>query len=680
MPLSSYSLYGAAVFLGAFLLFFIQPVAGKQLLPFFGGSSSVWAVSLLFFTGMLFLGYAYVYALTFLSRRRQIAVHLFVVGSAVLAGLFFFVSDSFLLFYDPVQSAPALSVLVALILWIGAPYFLLATTGPLMQHWYSASGKEPYALYALSNAASLGALLVYPFVVEPIVSLHSQQNMWAFLFVVYGVVCALIALFHYSRERETEIALPSASLQEGALWVLLAALPAFLLVATTTHVSQTIAPFPLLWIVPLVLYLASFIIAFKGWARSIFTPFLFFVSAIVAWWFTPTSYGDIVYQVVSYLVFLFLSALTCHALLYRARPPASSLSLFYLLLSLGGALGALAGGILAPLMFDNFWEFPLGLFIAGVFAAWILPDAFFPRILNAWGITAAKVLFLVVATTTFINFLSEDDSTPTLSSRNFYGNAQVVFDTDSTSLMHGNTLHGMQFAQSGDALLPTTYYAPGSGVGRAMLYERERRGSKEMRVGVVGLGTGTIAAYCRPQDTYVFYEIDARIETIARSYFGYVPRCEGAEVRLGDGRILLERERISKDAGAYDLLAIDAFSDDTIPVHLLTLEAFDLYAGHLRDEKSILAIHISNRYLDLAPVVFRAAAEIGFNAMLVSDSGDEDVGGSASSWVLLTKSSDIFSQVAFEGANSEPPLALSRPWTDDYSSIFPVLDVPLPWE
>ncbi len=682
MRVSLYALSGLSVFLGAFLLFVVQPIAGKQLLPHFGGSSSTWTTSLVFFTTALFLGYLYVYVLTRFPRVHQSLIHIAVVGATILFTLVFSFSPDDAPVLLEQESMPIFSVLSALFLSIGMPYFLLATTGPLMQYWYGTSGKKPYTLYALSNAASLLALLSYPFVIEPMISLRHQEEIWTILFIAYALVSVTAALTF--RTRTTLSAIPdrleSPLFWERLLWIALAALPSFALVATTTQITQAITSVPLLWIAPLALYLVTFIVAFRGWGRSVFVPLFFFVSACVAWWFTPASYYHIVPQILSYLALLFFCGLSCHALLYRMRPESGLSPLFYLHLSLGGALGALLSAVLAPLVFPDYWEFPLALALSGAFAMWILPTSFFPRIMKARHVLTAKILFAVLAATLFAQLIFADNGVPTIATRNFYGNAQVTFGEDSVSLIHGTTLHGAQFTDPANARLPTTYYTPGSGIGRAILFAEGDRGGKGVRVGVIGLGTGSVAAYCRPGDTYTFYEIDARIETIARSYFSYLSRCKGADVRIGDGRLLLAAESLGGTPGAYDVLAVDAFSDDVIPVHLLTLHALEIYVAHLRAPESILAIHISNRYLDLGPVVFRLAAELGFNAMLVSDSGETGAGGTPSAWVVLSKDSDVLQSTVFANTNSIPPGASARVWTDDYSSLLPALNLPKPWD
>lgn len=685
----SYILYAGTIFLSAFLLFVIQPVAGKHLLPYFGGSSSVWATSLLFFTAVLFLGYLYVYILTSFGGRRQGVIHVCVVGATALITIAV-LSTSHSLFpsFDWTvgsTQAPSFNVLMALLLAIGAPYFLLSTTGPLLQFWWGMTGQtEVYKLYALSNAGSLLALLSYPFAIEPHMSLPREEGIWALLFLVFAFVSGIISVI-YLRHRLMEVAAEidvssRTPFRVRLLWVALAALPSYMLVSTTTTLTQVVAPMPLLWVIPLALYLITFIIAFRGWGQSIFVPLLLLAAAFLAYIYTPAGYIDTIWRICSYVVVLFLSGLLCHARLYALRPALRELPFFYLLLSFGGMVGALAASLLAPAIFSNFWEFPFGLALSAALGGWMLSDAFFPRILNRDRILLTRIVFLCVVIVLFTNLVNHDEGTPAVASRNFYGPAQVRFHDEMTSLLSGGTLHGIQPTAREWRYVPTSYYVLGSGVGRAMLYEQDTRKDEGVRVGILGLGTGSIASHCRAGDTFVFYEIDPRMEMLARTYFSYLSHCKGSEVRIGDGRLLLEAELRAGTSGGYDLLVMDAFSDDTVPVHLVTREAVALYATHLRGEESIIAIHVSNRYLDLSPVILRIAAELGFNAMVVRDSGESSPFGSRSKWVLLSRSVQTFSALVFANSDSWLPDIRNAPvWTDDYTSLFSVVALPVPW-
>lgn len=687
----SYLLYAGTIFLSAFLLFVIQPIAGKHILPYFGGSSAVWATSLAFFTGMLFLGYLYVYVITSLSARRQAIIHLCVVAlasAAMLLGLYNWHSlyPSFDWTIGSTR-APTLNVLLALALGIGAPYFLLSTTGPLLQYWWGMSArKEAYKLYALSNGGSLIALAAFPFLIEPNIPLPRGENIWAALFLIYALVFVAISVGHlrlkHTDESTDTTPVPPTPFSSWVLWIALSALPSYLLVATTTVLTQVVASVPLLWMIPLALYLITFIIAFSGWGRSIFIPLLVLGAGHAAYMYTTGDYYDLVSKVSWYLALLFLCGLLCHARLYHIRPETRRLPFFYLLLSAGGMIGALVASIGAPLLFDGFWEFPFGIALTVAFAGAILSEQFFPRILSADKIILARILFVCGIIVLSVNLIAaEDDGTASLSSRNFYGPAQVQFYEAATVLMHGGTLHGSQPTAKEFQYLPTSYYVSSSGVGRAMLYEQDARKDRDVRVGIIGLGTAALASYCRDGDSFVFYEIDPRIERIARTYFSYLSHCAGSEVRLGDGRLVLQSEERAGKLGEYDLIVVDAFSDDTIPVHLLTIQAVGLYEKHLRDKEGIIAIHVSNRYLDLAPIVLRIAAQLRMDAMVITDSGDSSEYGSATRWVLLTRSPKAFTATVFAGAGSRlPDISKTPVWTDDYTSIFTIVDIPLPWE
>ena len=538
-------------------------------------------------------------------------------------------------------------------------------------------------MYALSNLGSLLALVLYPFVIEPIVPLFREEHWWIGSFFVYALLCAFVCRAAY-RLRPTAIsgaeAIPAVAPTRILTWIALAALPAFLLVATTTHLTQVIAPVPLLWVFPLALYLLTFIIAFAGRGSWIFVPLLWVASAIAAYLYLSYDYGDILLQIGSSLLVLFFGGLACHARLYEMRPPTAQLPLFYVLVSFGGMFGTLCASIVAPLIFPDFWEFPLGIALSAAVASALLAEGFFPRILDTEKIRLTRIAFTALAAILFMQVVLEDSGVATISSRNFYGNTQVRFDEETTRLTHGTTLHGTQYNAKKWANIPTTYYSETSGAGRAIREAEKLRGNEGVRVAVVGLGTGTLASYCRDGDAYVYYEIDAHVKDIATQYFSYLSHCRNVEVRIGDGRILLERERVQQELGGYDVVLIDAFSDDTIPVHLVTAQAVDLYRAHLRSEMGIIAIHTSNRYLDLPPVVLRIAAALGLNAMVVRDSGDSNAGASSSQWVLLSPDPSVFTSSTFEDTDSWLPKPADVLWTDDFTSILHVLDLPVPWK
>lgn len=679
-----YGLYALTTFLSAFLIFVIQPMVGKHLLPWFGGSSSVWATSLLFFTSMLFVGYAYVYVLTRYGGRHQARVHVFVVAGLALVSLGSLSQSLQWTVGD--QGAPALNVLIALLGMIGAPYFLLSTTGPLLQYWWGlAANKEPYKLYALSNIGSLLALLGYVALIEPNITLPDQEFIWLGAFFVYALL-ALILSIGVARV----VSIPKTIHEDGetiplrrwVAWLLLAALPAFVLVAGTTSITQTIAPVPLLWIVPLMLYLLTLIVAFEGMGQIAIIPFLTIAAAYAVYSYIGTGPYFVSRAIAANLAFIFMAGLLCHTWLYRLRPHISRLPLFYLFVSFGGMLGVFFASLVAPLVFSEFIEFPLSLAVVAALAALAMPLEYFPRIMSEQNVRLTKIVFVLMCAGLYSNYLFADTGAPYIASRNFYGSAKIRFDSSLITLLHGTTVHGYQPREHDIEYVPNSYYVPTSGMGRAMAYQMAQRGDEGIRVGVLGLGTGSISAYCRSgapgmgkaEDTFVFYEIDPRMLRLASDYFSYLIHCKGSSVRLGDGRLLLEQERRNGELGKYDIIAADAFTDDTVPVHLITQQAIALYLSHTRSPQSIIAVHTSNRYLNLPPVILKIASTLGLTAKVISDDGSSSPIGSSSQWVLLVKDPDVFKDPAFAGASDflVPNMQQTPLWTDSYASLLSV--------
>lgn len=679
--LQAYASYPISIFLGAFLLFQIQPMIGRYLLPFFGGSVSVWGASLVFFTGMLFLGYAYVYVLHRLPMRRQVLIHgallliakLFVLGVALFGGTLYLIPE----WVFESGMPPTLQVLLVLAASIGLPYFVLSTTSPLLQHWYGTSGKEPYHLYALSNLGSLIALATFPFIIEPLFGLATQQLLWGALFIVYCVSCAAVTMMmrtaRVGEQPSDAVASFVAPLTTQLAWLCLSLIPAAMLVATATHMSQTIAPAPFLWIVPLLLYLTSLVLAFRGWGGSGFVATAVVVAAYVAFSYSDHFTNKAVVEIVANTTLFFLGSLYCHAMLYQRRPPTQGLSYYYLVISLGGVIGTIFMSMVAPLLFIDFFEFAIGI---GVFAAAAI--FFFPahvylrdgQSLQEWIIKGCLILAIV--------YLLGAYSTPNeavYTIRNFYGQARVRDHDGVRWFSHGTTLHGSQFLDEKGSRQATTYYAPGSGIARAISYEQSVRGKDGIDVGVLGLGAGSIAAHCRPNDRYTFYEIDPDIGAIAREYFTYLDNCEHSEVRFGDGRLLLEGEMKDGKAGKYDLLVVAAFSDDFIPMHLITKEAVALYLEHLRGPESILAIVTSSRYVKLTAATLRIAEELGVGAVYVYNASDSAPGALRSDWVLISPDQrTLQAPLIAEGVTYEP--ADAPLWTDDYVNLFGALRWP----
>ena len=670
---ASLGLAAGTIFLSAFLLFQVQPLVGKLTLPWFGGSAGVWTTCLLFFQVLLLLGYLYAHlVIRHLSHRRQLQLH---GGLLVLAALALPLRLH-AAFKPSGTGDPVLQLLALLATTVGLPYLLLSTTGPLVQAWVARKGHVPYRLFALSNAASMLALLSYPLLVEPWVSLKVQSWGWSAGFLLFAALILGTGLRSHPDSMTVAQEEPAQVGPSGAtrtLWILLAAVPSVLLMAVTSHLSTNVAPIPFLWVLPLALYLLSFILCFEGdrwYHRGVFLALLPLVLAAMAFFLTP-GYRHFAVQV-QILVFaggLFIACMVAHGELARLRPHPRFLTGFYLRLSLGGALGGLFVAWVAPRLFRSYLELPLGL--AACAAAALLTLSRDPGPLKQPWLRAVQGLFLVLILglgvhTWYVE--AAGDRVLVAQGRNFYGTL-TVFDDDRhqwRTLAHGTITHGGQFLDPAKAPKPVTYYSPDSGVGLALVSLPEG----PRKVGVVGLGTGSLAAYGRPGDVIRYYDINPLVEDYARRYFSFLKGSPArVEVVMGDARLSLEREAPQ----AYDLLAIDAFSSDAIPVHLLTREAFAAYLRHLRPG-GILAVHVSNRYLNLHPVVKAAADHFHRAARVVDTDSDEATGAYGSTWLLLTADHAFFDQPAFQDNGDVSRLeGPALTWTDDFSNLFRIL-------
>jgi hypothetical protein len=766
--------YAATIFLGAFLLFQVQPLMGKFILPWFGGGPGVWTTCMLFFQALLLGGYAYAHGLTQRLRpKTQAWVHVVLLALAI-ASLPIVPGDR----WKPHGGGnPSLEILALLTICVGLPYFVLSCTGPLLQHWFFKQfpGRSPYRLYALSNLGSLLALISYPFLVEPRLTRKTQASLWGIGLVLYVASCAWCALRNnrvpapatpaeavplISPQAESGAAEhgcgitrrllsePRATCLQKLLWVLLPAVASVLLLATTNKLCQDVAVIPFLWVAPLSLYLLSFIICFdhERWYQRV--PFTVALAGVAAAWCWSLYYGaswPVWKQLTIYCSGLFICCMVCHGEVYRLRPPAEKLTGFYLGISAGGALGGLFVALGAPLVFTNYYELHWGLFLctsllllicllegsrwlpgktsdqAWLWLACLLPilafaglDRCLAQMGNAHNVLSKPFATgLRVAMWFFLGFMllswilrqrphkfiywrplacawlllgvcllgaalwnqahvSEPDKL--LRTRNFYG-VLTIYEHDKNDpksrhllLQHGRITHGIQFVDPEQASLPTSYYATGSGVGLAF----EALPPGHHRIGVVGLGTGSLAVYARPGDYLRVYEINPQVIELASSRFSYLRRCSGkTEVVLGDARLSMEREPPQQ----FDLLALDAFSSDAIPAHLLTREAFELYGRHLKTN-GVIAVHISNHFLDLEPVVRAMANEFQYFAAVVDyDETPDQWWLYSSTWVLLTKDETLL-QLPEISVAASPLLGARRKevrWTDDFTSLFQVL-------
>lgn len=682
-------LHAATIFLGSFLLFQVQPLLGRFILPWFGGTPAVWTTCMLFFQSLLLAGYAYAHVATGFSRKRQAVVH----GSLLLVALLFLpVAPDPAVWKPTPDAAPIVAILILLGATVGVPYLLLAASAPLVQFWFihDLPGRSPYRLYALSNAGSLLALLTYPFLIEPTLSLHRQVVIWSWGFALYAGLCAVCALRPVVARKGPELEAAAGRLPEKeplavaplprldiALWFLLSACGSALLLATTNQLCQEVAVVPFLWIVPLALYLVTFIICFRneqGYDRTLWGVLLVAGIGFACRTIDLGMNAALPSQVLVYTATLFVGCMVCHGELVRRRPEPAHLTFFYLAIAAGGALGGSLVGLAAPLLFTGFWEYLLTLCLtaAVVAVAWFRGGAAgaAPR----WLLPATG--FGLIALVGFSVKHIRADAPATLTAvRNFYGVLKVQRFRETggeyLAMMHGRVMHGCQFQDAARRAQPTAYYTEETGVGLAFRHHPNRQ--RPLRAGLVGLGAGTLAVYGRSGDTLRYYEINPAVIDLARAHFSFL-RDSAATVETvpGDARLVLEAEA-ARGAGAdFDLLVIDAFSSDAIPIHLLTRECFALYGQRLRGD-GLIAIHITNRYLDLAPLVRAEAEAAGFRVGLITTAKDVTTMSSRTDWVILGREERFFSDAAVSKRLQPMPAPLSRLWTDDYASLWPLI-------
>jgi len=676
-------LFGLTIIASAFLLFQVQPLIAKLILPWFGGSAAVWTSCMLFFQLALLGGYAYAHWLARFPGSKQGAVHC-VLLAASLALLPILPSPG----WKPQGGDdPLLRIFGLLAATVGLPYFLLSSTSPLLQSWYSRSngGAIPWRFFALSNAGSMAGLLAYPILIEPTLTNREQAWGWSLAYGAFAVLCAAVA-FRVRRTAQPAAeneapAGPGPRFSERMLWIALAACASALLLAFTNHLTQNVAAIPFLWVLPLSLYLLSFILCFdsdRWYNRWLFIRLgAITLPAVVYAISDGGMISNLPLAIGFFSVTLFILFMICHGELARRKPAPAWLTSFYLMVSAGGALGGLLVGFAAPYLFNALYDLPVVLALTAFVLVWLIwretSDTTGPaKSRISWPFALASGLAIGIAI-----FLGHDTYKSVgharLLTRNFYG-ALVVFDSRGPNTMgpyrtlrHGTIDHGEQFLWPQNQRHPTTYYARFSGVGRAMSVLQLQG---PMDVGVIGLGAGTLMTYARPVDRYTIYDINPAVPKIAATQFTFLRDCMAPhEIVLGDARLSLEREQPRN----FDLLAVDAFSGDAIPVHLLTREAFRLYWRHLKPD-GVLAVHVSNKYLDLGPVVALAAAEDGKRAMNIEYDGDDDKEESASEWVLVSSRPGFFDQPEISRTDEKiQPIKGLREWTDDYSNLYRIL-------
>jgi hypothetical protein len=668
------ALFGSAVFLGSFLLFLVEPIAAKQLLPALGGSAAVWITCLVFFQTALLVAYLYAH---WLAQRSQWVVHFALLLLAAASAI---VWSTHTLNLSHASQHPVSAIFEALSLSIGLPFLMLGATSPLLQVWLARLETRgiPYRLFALSNLASLLALALYPVFVEPHFTLESQRLLWCCGFAVFALVSAILTWRTRSSiqspvktQTEDESGITPATLRTKLLWLLLPMAGAMQLAAVTSYLTQNIAAIPLLWILPLAVYLLTLILAFQFprlVPRGLLMRFLVVMLAGLGYMLShvdvslPLSVG-----LSFFLAEVFVACLFCHTEAYNLRPARTSEStLFYLLFAAGGALGSFLIGIASPLIFSFNYDLPLTFFVTAILAlavSWSSNWA--QRVL--WSTASILALVLVV-----MLHVAYQRATP-IAVRNFYGSLRVRESlaaypgSTMRTLTNGTIQHGTQIFSPELRKVPTTYYAEDSGVGLALRYCCDGR---PRNIGVVGLGAGTIAAYGRPGDRIRFYEINPAVTPIAQNVFTYL-RDSGAQVSIveGDARTSLAQEPPQN----FDVLVVDAFSGDAIPLHLLTTQAVELYKRHLAPG-GIIAFHISNSHVDLEPEIALLAKAAGMEERRVSSLENYDRGEFTATWMLLTSNADFFSRPEVAGRAKQTAAGTrAHLWTDDYSSLLPLL-------
>ena len=686
MARSRIVLYAGTIFLSAFLLFQVQPIIAKSILPWFGGSAAVWTTCMLFFQIVLLAGYGYAYlTMKLLGPRQQAMLHIALLAASV-ATLPILPNPAWKPagFQDPITR-----ILGLLGMTLGAPYFLLSSTGPLLQAWFvreadPAASRRTYRLFALSNLGSMLALLSYPPLVEPFLGTRFQAHAWSAAYVIFVITCATVAwrasgVQHLRKSAAETVEAPRPSRWLLPLWTALAACASILLLAVTNYLCQEVASIPFLWIVPLTLYLLSFILCFdsdRWYRRFIFLP----LAAVALGGLAYRSKSDAPYDnlqlaIVGIAGGLFVCCMVCHGELARLKPHPRYLTSFYLATALGGAIGGIFVGVFAPLAFRSFFEVPVGLAFCAALIVVVLhvdPASPFYKARHRLASAVLAVAFIAFAVYTAYE-PPHKDVIVRLRDRNFYGRVLVVDSgvglNSIRTFVSGSTNHGGQFLDETRRRWPTTYFSPRSGVG--MVLARGDRGGAR-KIGIVGLGAGTLASYGRKGDLFRFYELNPSVALLAYNAFAFLRDTPASlDVTLGDGRLNLEREPPQN----YDVLILDAFSSDAVPVHLLTREAFEVYFRHLKPD-GILAVNVTNHYLNLTPVVHLAASAWNKEAVRITNEEDPMIGALHSLWILIASDMKHFPE-------SMRPAALAtmkrkstsavRIWTDDYSNMYQIL-------
>jgi hypothetical protein len=686
-----YSLFAATIFLSSFLLFQVQPLIGKHILPWYGGSSAVWVTALLFFMVALAVGYVYALVIARLRPGLQVGVH--GIFAAVVATQVFFHTRSWPSGITPAQhdlalftADPTLSVFVTLFLSLGLPFILLSSTSSLIQLWYArVSGQDPSSLYSISNVGSLIGLLSYPFIIEPLLGTYAQGNWWTIGLALYlGLLCSVMLVFlRESKAPNTSVTTKSetvsVAVKDFVIWLVVASVPVMVLLSGTTFMTEIVAPIPLLWIGPLMLYLGSFIWSFRTRTSPSY-PDLHQVAVVALSLVTLVVTTGRGVSVIATILVTHATIMAifhwCHEYLYAKRPAAAQLPLFYVALSLGGILGSVVIKVSSLYILTLPIELLviLTLSVLGIVYRWYrdLPDFIQLTTPLRSYLFLGAIAFMVVGISGYQVYFRE--ANVFAQSRNFFGYKSIIeYVKDGHTLRmigHGRTNHGSQLVDEGiPRIQPVSYYSPDSGIGKSISYLRETQ-ADSLRVAIIGLGTGGLAAYCRPEDDFTFIEIDPQVVALARSHFTYLDACSQAKVTIADGRLALAAEKEEKTA-EYDLIVLDAYADDVIPMHLMTTEAIALYKDLLTNT-GVLAIHISSLYLDLLPVTVALAKDNDLTLRYLFNQHPAESYNNPAQWVILAKGEAVFAHPAFAEIMpvSDTDSVL---WTDTYSALLPIV-------
>ena len=693
--------YCLTILLGAFLLFQIQPILARLLLPSFGGSSAVWTTCMMFFQCVLCLGYAYAHGLRALFRPKtafQLHCLLLVVAMAAFFG-FRPTTDTAAEIALDTQSLN-LSIILVLSTWIGLPFLLLATTGPLVQTWSASThaGQSPYRLYALSNAGSMAALLTYPFLIEPYFRLDTQLLIWAIGFGVYVLATYWSLVQTWSLKTWTEGDAdkePQPDVEETQpfrlttviFWLVLSATSSLMFLATTNLLCQEVASVPFLWIAPLAIYLLSFIVCFDRpqWYRRNLWICLAAIGSISSILLLHLDvHAGFLLQLIGLSMTCLSVCMVCHGELEQSKPCRSRLTFFYLMISVGSALGGIFVTLIAPEIFSGFYELHLGLLVALLISGVQLVSASnsqendLPQkvalldkgMLKSLSRTATGLLLFaslgIVGCSLYYYLEPANHPGLVYRGRNAYGLTSVEENDEVRNFINGRVIHGVQWLDADMRLKPSAYYVEGSGIAAAFESMRDLR-QRPLHVGVLGLGAGAMSAWLEQDDRIQFYEINPMVVDVAKQYFDFLKESPGEKsILVGDGRVLLTKQLRENGSKNFDLLVMDAFSSDSVPVHLLTEECFRIYDQHLAKD-GILVVHISNRFVDLLPVILHHQKTVDMKAVFV-DFQSED-GKQESRWVLLTRNPLVLNHPVIESASQPIPDIPTVRWTDDFSSI-----------